>query len=89
MNLRTQLERLVQRHAKVQLAAVADEDVLGHELGLDSHALLALLLDVEDAFQLEITAEQTARLAGIRFADFVALVDRGVAAAHAPDGSAP
>lgn len=81
MSVRDDLERLVIRNAKLELRSVGDDDVLGHELGLDSQALLALLLDVEDRFGIEISQEQVAGLVGIRFADFVTLVDSAVAAA--------
>jgi acyl carrier protein len=77
-DLRDDLERLVRAHAKIELPGVADDDVLGHELGLDSQALLGLLLDVEDAHAIEIAPDEVAGLAGIRFADFVRLVDAAV-----------
>lgn len=86
MSTRDDLERLVIRNAKLELHAVADDDLLGHEVGLDSQALLSLLLDIEDRFEVEIPQEQVAGLVGIRFADFVTLVEGAVAATH---GAAP
>jgi len=87
MDLRDELERLVTTHSKVDLRVVADDDVLGHELGLDSQALLSLLLDIEDAFGIEIAPQQVSKLVGIRFEDFVTLVDGAVRAARDPHGA--
>lgn len=76
MSRRRDLERLVRARSKLPLTSVGDDDVLGHELGFDSQALLSLLLDIEDRFDLEIPPEEVARLTGATFADLLALVER-------------
>ena len=81
--LRETLEHLVRAHARIDLPHVADQDILGHELGLDSHALLNLLLDVEDAVGIEIAPAEVAALAGIRFGAFVDFVQTAVRSAQA------
>ncbi len=85
--MRDDLERMVRENAKIDLRSVADDDRLGHELGLDSQALLTLLLDIEDRFEIEIPQEQVAGLVGIRFADFVTLVESAVAATASREGA--
>lgn len=80
MDRRAELERLVRARSKLELEAVADGDVLGYELGFDSQALLALLLDVEDAFQIEIPPERVSELAGATFGSLVSLVRVATAA---------
>ena len=75
MSIRDDLERLVVKNVKFELTSVADDDVLGVELGLDSQALLGLLLDAEDRFGIEIPSERVPDLVGIRFEELVQLVE--------------
>jgi acyl carrier protein len=77
-DLREELERLVRAHSKLELGAIGDDAVLGHELGFDSHALLALLLEVEDAFGVEIPEERTPELPGISFDGFARILEDAV-----------
>lgn len=72
---RERLERLVIARSRLQLARVGDDDRLNFELGYDSAALLALLLDAEDAFAIEVPPERVPELVGAPFARLVALVE--------------
>ncbi len=72
---RERLERLVIARSRLQLARVGDDDRLNYELGYDSAALLALLLDAEDAFAIEVPPERVPELVGAPFARLVALVE--------------
>ncbi len=72
---RERLERLVIARSRLQLARVGDDDRLNYELGYDSAALLALLLDAEDAFGIEVPPERVPELVGAPFARLVALVE--------------
>lgn len=74
--MRARLERLVISRSRLQLSAVGDDERLDFELGYDSAALLSLLLDVEDAFGIEIPPERVPALVGARFAALVALVEQ-------------
>jgi acyl carrier protein len=72
---RERLERLVIARSRLQMARVGDDDRLNYELGYDSAALLALLLDAEDAFAIEVPPERVPELVGAPFARLVALVE--------------
>jgi acyl carrier protein len=76
MSVRSDLQRLVRANSKLALAHVEESAILGHELGFDSQALLALLLDVEDAFGIEIPPERVPDLVGISFGRFADLVEQ-------------
>lgn len=80
-DVRTRLERLVIARSRLRLARVGDDERLDHELGFDSAALLALLLDVEDAFGVEVPPERVPELVGAPFARLVALVEAARAGA--------
>jgi len=75
-SIRDRLERLVIANSRLDLAAVADGDRLDFDLGYDSHALLNLLLDVEDAFGIEVPPAKVPELIGAPFGELVALVER-------------
>ncbi|MCU0230175.1 MAG: phosphopantetheine-binding protein [Acidobacteria bacterium] len=79
---RERLERLVIARSKLRLARVSDDERLNYELGYDSAALLALLLDAEDAFGIEVPPERVPELAGAPFARLVALVEAARARAE-------
>jgi acyl carrier protein len=72
---RERLERMVIARSKLRLARVSDDERLNYELGFDSAALLALLLDAEDAFGIEVPPERVPELVGAPFARLVALVE--------------
>ncbi len=72
--VRETLVRLVIKNSRLELSAVGDEQELNFDLGYDSHALLNLLLDIEDAFGVEVPPEQVPEYVGIRFERLVALV---------------
>ena len=75
---RATLERLVIRNAKISLSEVPDQSRLDHELGFDSQAFVALLLDIEDAFDIEIPPERVRALTSLTFGELVGLVQREV-----------
>ncbi len=75
-SIREELERLVLRNSRLKINEVADEQVLNFDLGFDSHALLNLLLDVEDAFDLELPPERVPEFVGISFADLAAKIEK-------------
>lgn len=79
---RERLERLVIARSKLRLAQVSDDERLNYELGFDSAALLALLLDAEDAFGIEVPPERVPELVGAPFARLVALVEASRARAE-------
>lgn len=72
--VRTGLERLVIKNSRLDLDAVSDADRLNFDLGFDSHALLNLLLDIEDMFGIEVPPEKIPDLVGQPFAALVRLV---------------
>lgn len=74
--VRERLERLVAANSRIELREVGDDDRLNFDLGYDSHAMLNLLLDVEDEFGIEVPPEKVPDLVGARFGDLVGLVER-------------
>lgn len=78
MSIRDDLQRLVLENGKIELTQVGDGDRLGAELGLDSQALLSLLLDAEDHFDIEFPPERMPELVGIRFDGLVQLVEEAL-----------
>ncbi len=83
--IRARLEKLVIARSRLALTSIADGERLDYELGYDSSALLSLLLDVEDAFRIEIPPERVPELVGAPFGTLVALVE----SARAPGGETP
>ena len=72
--VRAGLERLVIKNSRLDLDGVGDADQLNFDLGFDSHALLNLLLDIEDAFGIEVPPEKIPDLVGQPFSALVRLV---------------
>jgi acyl carrier protein len=72
---RVRLEQLLRAHSRLPLGVIQADHRLGPELGFDSHAMLSLLLDVEDQFDLEWPADRVAELRGMRFEQLVQLLD--------------
>jgi acyl carrier protein len=72
--LRDQLARLVISRSRLKLEQVRDDDTLNFELGYDSHAMLNLLLDIEDAFGIEVPPERVPELVGQRFGNLLEMV---------------
>lgn len=89
MSIRDDLESLVLENLKIELTCIADDDVLGPELGLDSQALLGLVLDAEDRFEVEIPAERVPELVGIRFDEFVRMLEEALRADDVRKGVRP
>lgn len=82
---RDRLEAMVRANSRLDLERVDDSQCLNFELGYDSHALLNLLLDVEDGFGVEVPPEEVPELVGRPFADLLALVERRMQAARGAD----
>ncbi len=57
------LRALVLKHARVRPVEVRDEDRIAGDLGYDSFALVNLILDLEDAWGIEVDPSE---LAGFR-----------------------
>lgn len=72
--LRERLEALVIARSRIQLRQVRDDDTLNFELGYDSHAMLNLLLDIEDTFGIEVPPDRVPELVGKRFDELLELV---------------
>ncbi len=88
---RDRLLELVRGNSRLELKDVADDQVLNFDLGYDSAALLNLMLDIEDAFGIEIPPEKVPELVGITFGELVekvagAVSGRGDLAAGGEDG---
>ncbi|MDQ7008591.1 MAG: acyl carrier protein [Acidobacteriota bacterium] len=73
-DLRAGLERLVLKNSRLELKSVGDEEELNFDLGFDSHALLNLLLDIEDEYKIEVPPEKIPDLIGKPFGVLVDLV---------------
>ena len=76
---RDRLLELVRKNSRLDLRDVADDQVLNFDLGYDSAALLNLMLDIEDAFGIEIPPEKVPELVGITFGQLVEKVEGAVA----------
>ena len=78
-DLRAGLERLVLKNSRLELKSVGDEQELNFDLGFDSHALLNLLLDIEDEYKIEVPPEKIPDLIGKPFGVLVELVRESLA----------
>ncbi len=81
---RDRLLELVRRNSRLVLREVAADQVLNFDLGYDSAALLNLMLDIEDAFGIEIPPEKVPELVGITFGELVVRVEAAAARADGP-----
>ncbi len=86
------LRALVVKHARVKPVEVRAEDRIAGDLGYDSFALVNLILDLEDAWGIEVDPAELAGFREMTFGQLRALVGRRLrrpAAAAAAEGSAP
>lgn len=65
------IERLVVKNSRLKLQAVERDAQLNFDLGFDSHALLGLLLDIEDEFGFEVPPDQVPDYVGITMGELV------------------
>jgi acyl carrier protein len=77
--VRDRLVGLVIARSRLQLDQVRDDDRLNFDLGYDSHALLNLLLDVEDHWGFEVPPERIPELIGIEFSGLVQIIEQHLA----------
>ena len=76
---RDRLLELVRRNSRLDLRAVGQDQALNFDLGYDSAALLNLMLDIEDAFGIEIPPEKVPEMVGITFGQLVEKVEGAIA----------
>lgn len=84
--LSDRIERLVMKNSRLELTSVDHDSRLNFDLGFDSHALLNLLLDIEDEFGLEIDPAEVPDLVGSSVAELVARVAQRQASAQPAEG---
>ncbi|UCF67269.1 MAG: acyl carrier protein [Acidobacteriota bacterium] len=63
------------KNSRLNLSELRGDERLNFELGYDSHALLSLLLDIEDEFGIEVPPERVPKLVGVAVADLVAMIE--------------
>lgn len=84
------LRALILKHARVKPVEVRDEDRIAGDLGYDSFALVNLVLDLEDAWGVEVDPAELAGFREMTFGQLRALARRRLGrGSSAAEGSAP
>lgn len=72
------LRPLVIKNSRLKIDAISEDQALNFDLGYDSHALLNLLLDIEDEFGLEVPPDQVPEYVGVSFGKLVEMIQSHV-----------
>ena len=65
------VKELVRKHSRIGVTAIGPNDRITSDCGLDSMALLDLVLDLEDRLGLTVPEDDMPRLVGLSFGEFV------------------
>lgn len=72
------LKPLIIKNSRLTIDAVSEDQALNFDLGYDSHALLNLLLDIEDEFGLEVPPDQVPQYVGVSFGKLLEMIQSHV-----------
>ncbi len=82
------LRAAVIKHARVKPLTIRDGDRIAGDLGYDSYALVNLLLELEDAWGVEIDASELAGFREMSYGELRAFVRARLGAERSPDRAA-